>query len=474
MTSRVANLTVLDSNAYKGQHGPKVLQSNASVCLQPKSKREDKEAENELHIGGLRRPSQTLYRVPGWESTGRRLWDCIDTALGNDTDASKLTRLYGQADFQGPPLELDEKVRRAIREEFALEPIAMPKPSFGLPSDVRVDILCGVMRVAGDPDANTLQDWLVQGAPLGMDRRTETTGVFPPADKPDKEDHSPTPDVSEQLTVGWGHYRSVLENPVDAHREFERYRAAQIAVDIDKNTLESLFPKGHVNKLGLVKESPEKRNLRSVVDMRRSNANARAAVPERPILPRPRDTVADWEELFSEAASLGFTTNSGVPCENVTCDFSDAYCHVLVHPEELKNCLVAAPPSPSGSDQNVALMCRMGFGSKGAPLTWCRIAAALGRAAQAMLMGARWSGHAAGRVNIQRRPTPQFAWHTNAARQAASSRVTLLDRSRVQSRLGKGDEVQSGQYVSLSVWSAKLQMRSSRMRKNCWSHRCFL
>ena len=133
--------------------------------------------------------------------------------------------------------------------------------------------------------------------------------------------------------------------------------------------------------------------------MRRSNANARAAVPERPIVPRPRDTVADWEELFSEAASLGFTTNSGVSCENVTCDFSDAYCRVLVHPEEFKNCLVAAPPSPSGSDQNVALMCRMVFGSKGAPLTWCRIAAALGSAAQAILMGARWSGHAAGRVN---------------------------------------------------------------------------
>ena len=119
----------------------------------------------------------------------------------------------------------------------------MPKLSFGLPSDVRVDILCGVMRVAGDPDANTLQDWLVHCAPLGMDRWMESTGVFPPADKPDKEDHSPTPDVSEQLTVGWVHYRSVLENPVDAHREFERYRAAQIAVDIDETRSSVSFRK---------------------------------------------------------------------------------------------------------------------------------------------------------------------------------------------------------------------------------------
>ena len=116
MTSRDAKFNVLDSSAYKGQHGSKVLRSNASVCLQPKSKREDKEAENEPHVGGLRRPSQTSYLVPGWASTGRRIWDCIDTALGNNTDASGLTRLYGQADFQGPPPELAEKVRRAIRK----------------------------------------------------------------------------------------------------------------------------------------------------------------------------------------------------------------------------------------------------------------------------------------------------------------------------------------------------------------------
>ena len=41
----------------------------------------------------------------------------------------------------------------------------------------------------------------MQGAPLGMDRRMETTGVFPPADKPDKEDHSRTPDV--RATHSW-------------------------------------------------------------------------------------------------------------------------------------------------------------------------------------------------------------------------------------------------------------------------------
>ena len=320
------------------------------MCQQPKSKREDKEAENELHVGGLRRPSQTLLLVPGWETTGRRLWDCIDASLSDDTDASGLTRLYGQADFQGPQAELVEKVQRAIQKEFALGPVLKPRPSFGLPSSVRADILCGVMRAAGDPDANTSR---MAGArrTAGHGQKDRNHWCFPACGQARQRRPFANPrcvnrnipasgqarqDVSEQLTWEWGHYRSVLENPKDAHKEFERCRAARIAVDVDKATLERPFPKGHVNKLGLiVKESPEKLKVRLVVDMRRSRANARAAVPERLVLPRPRDVVADWEELFSEAASLGFTPEAGVSCVNVTCDFSDAYCHVLVHLEEL-------------------------------------------------------------------------------------------------------------------------------------------
>ena len=45
----------------------------------------------------------------------------------------------------------------------------------------------------------------------------------------------------------------------------------------------------------------------------------------------------------------------------------------------------------------------------------------------------------------ERRPPTRLAWQAKAARQAASSRVTLLDRCRVQSRLGQRDEIQGGQ-----------------------------
>eukprot|EP00972_Heterocapsa_arctica_P102971 15176008-Heterocapsa_arctica.AAC.1 len=62
-------------------------------------------------------------------------------------------------------------------------------------------------------------------------------------------------------------------------------------------------------------------------------------------------------------------------------DFSDAYCHLHVHPDELRNCLVAKPPmygkKRRAGRPEVGIMIRLGFGSRGAPLTWSRAAAAL-------------------------------------------------------------------------------------------------
>ena len=226
----------------------------------------------------------------------------------------------------------------------------------------------------------------------------------------------------------WG----VLENPDNAHKESERYRAAQIAVDIDKDTLERLFPKCHVNKLGLiVKESPEKRKLRFVVDMRRSKANARAAVSERLIL---RGRLGG---VIFRGCLLGVYVRSRRFLRK---------CHVRLFRRILSR--TGAPRRTQGL-----------FGRGTAFPFWIRpthcahvpYGVWFERCTTQMVpgRGCSWKGcasNAGGRPlirpcsgpnqHIHRRPTPQLAWHAKAARQAASSRVTLLDRSRVPSRLG--------------------------------------
>ena len=76
--------------------------------------------------------------------------------------------------------------------------------------------------------------------------------------------------------------------------------------------------------------------------------------------------------------------------EQATSDFSDAFCHVMVHPDEHKNNLVARPPRAGNKvvkrgRPEIALMVRLGFGSNGGPLIWSRFAAAMGRMGQAIL-----------------------------------------------------------------------------------------
>ena len=53
--------------------------------------------------------------------------------------------------------------------------------------------------------------------------------------------------------------------------------------------------------------------------------------------------------------------------------------------------------------------------------------------------------------HVHRRPSPQFAWHTRTTRQTAPSRIALLDRRRIQSRLGQRDKIQSGQVDRVGV-----------------------
>ena len=81
------------------------------------------------------------------------------------------------------------------------------------------------------------------------------------------------------------------------------------------------------------------------------------------MLPRPTDPDEEVVALMQEVGP-------GEAVELAVTDFKNAHHHLNVHPEELQNCLVA---EPGGERQDgrpgVAIMVRMGCGSKGAPLT---------------------------------------------------------------------------------------------------------
>jgi hypothetical protein len=181
-------------------------------------------------------------------------------------------------------------------------------------------------------------------------------------------------------------------------------------VELPDEVVEKRFPKGHLNKLGVIIKTRKNgvRKVRLVVDMRRSRANLRARVPERPVLPRPKDPVDVVFDLFNDDLTWAAAEATDFDVEAASADFQDAYCHICTHPDEYANCLVAAPPKErimpwfkkSKGRPKVAVMNKIGFGSKGGPLVWSRVAAASGRMGQALLRAFRNKRVPWGRLNI--------------------------------------------------------------------------
>ena len=154
------------------------------------------------------------------------------------------------------------------------------------------------------------------------------------------------------------------------------------------------------------------KKVRIVIVIRRSGANARSAVPERPVLPRPTDAISDGLSCLSsppgrltphaDMDDLLDEVQEGT-VEQVPADFGDSYMHLAVKEEELKHCIVREPTrylrstgrkfiSPTAkamakqqAHAGYKVLPMGSFGSKRAPLVWSRVAAAISRMTAAML-----------------------------------------------------------------------------------------
>ena len=409
-------------------------------------KRARKDAEEIEYIGGMRCPLRSLALIPAWESVGARIAVIMNGVFDSTPDAQEVALRFGDLDYQGPSDTTLEKVRSLLISEFKLQGIIQKKPEFGNPSEINATLFCGLLRAAGDPDTSHLEDWTLNGAPMGIDKEIPTAGIFPPSTKP-RPGVSVAPELASQWAEIFHHYQSVLDNADDADKEFQRFVNRGFAVRLKQGRVLLRFPKGHLNKVGLIVKIRRDgtRKVRILIDMRRSLANERARVPERPILPRPLDPARDAVRPLAQ----------GWPVELASADFSDAFCHIFLHPSELHNNLVAVPPVPGAATRmdhslslapktrtqqddslslapwmhthnaadadaptmhthnaagpsaptmhthnaadadaptmhthnapEIALMVRLGFGSNGGPLIWSRYAAALGRLGQAIL-----------------------------------------------------------------------------------------
>ena len=151
------------------------------------SKREIKELENDIALGGMRNPDKAVQRLwavreqgavlrDRWEDFARRHPDCHLVAKSYATNEANLQEELVTAWTQ----EMDESMGD-FELHSALEDECKLKENFEYTSPLNKDLWLKWRVTTRDPD-NALYTFMKDGVPLGMEQKIPTSnGVFPSA-----------------------------------------------------------------------------------------------------------------------------------------------------------------------------------------------------------------------------------------------------------------------------------------------------
>ena len=254
-----------------------------------------RDEENLRYPGGMRNPEVAISFMLGWKMVGEKIGFLLAPIIKGNSDAYNVGAKFGTKDYSGPSEQTVQLGKDTLMQGFQLSDTPNTPSGLDKPSPIARGLWSGRLRAAGDWDSEILADWINNGVPMGIDAEIQTAGVFPPSD-PEKAIGSDDPDqqFTEGMLAQFDNYTSMKEHAEEAAKEFKRMLDEQYAVDLPRDFYIHLRH-GHIHKMAiLVKQRRDGvTKLRVIIDMRRSGANLRARVPERPVLPRPIDAIAD-------------------------------------------------------------------------------------------------------------------------------------------------------------------------------------
>ncbi len=186
-------------------------------------------------------------------------------------------------------------------------------------------------------------------------------------------------DAEAQLSRGdILNYTSVEKDKEEAAVELDRYhRLGYTRLHTKKEVLDK-YHKGTISRLALIVKTREdgSKKRRIIIDLRRSGGNQKSVLPEKLILPRPKDAINMIRDVYDLSKE-----KEDIQLELTVIDVSDAFMALPVHPSEHQHTL--APGLEEGMLLSfVALL----FGFKVAPLLWSRVASFLARLLQGTLI----------------------------------------------------------------------------------------
>ena len=344
--------------------------------LEPTEKSRRRLEEDEA-LGGLRDPALSASRLPGAQKALAPVAQALDDCIALDpTLVDPVQRILSGDKSAGFSDEQLGPVRMAVASALGLPPTETLAGGGLQPA-----LIAASCQLSGDPDG-ILAEWLLSGAPLGVEQAVEPTGVFPPDLVETRDDPDALPFTSPDIR--WENYRSA-DDEVDTSRDILD-KMVQNGWSYKYTSLEAaaraLGVKGLVlNKLGLITKTKPDGTVkhRLVWDLRRSGVNAITLQGERVVLPRILDLVNSIAEL---AGALG----PGETISLLGTDIADAFHQVPLDQREWKYTAAALGGF-------VYIFRVLVFGSVSAPTVWGRYAAWLGRSTCALLANERLRLH---------------------------------------------------------------------------------
>eukprot|EP00435_Cladocopium_sp_Y103_P065381 s228_g27.t1 len=336
-------------------------------------------------VGGMRDPYKAILGRSTLQTLGLRIRAAWEAFERRRKDANDVADTYGTQDC----VLNDEVVaewKAALKKTLGAQapPNVKMRPRWGYVSPVDPELLEAWIRRSADPDDVT-PGWIRTGAPLGIEAEIETRGIFPPnLDEGNLDYHTghELEDALAQMSRGdLDNYSSVLDNVEEAKIELDRYKAEGYLAEVSKDVVKSQMNHGTISRLGLIlKVKPEGVKRRIILDLRRSGGNRKAQLPEKLVLPRPKDAVAMIRNVYAQRRPHG--SDEGFTRELAVIDISDAFMSFAVKDEEIPHTL-----APDVRSDNFYAFCALLFGFKTAPLIWSRLASQVARFLQSLCEG---------------------------------------------------------------------------------------
>ena len=333
-------------------------------------------------LGGLRSLSATMSRLWYEVALGSKMSTAFEAMFDRCPHmVDEILKHVGRVDCTTLDAEITKAAEDCIREvlnealpNFVSEPGTETVP-------VNVSLLDHWRTASKDPDGEPVK-WLKFGAPAGLLESVEDRGIFPIYD--------PEIDAAElhwselQTEANFSNYPGV-DGDADIYKEIRRL------LETDQKILpggpyvdsypnieaaeRALGGKVILSKIGAIRKW---RNfvwkLRMVIDSKQSGVSRATPKKERTQLPRASDVVKDVMALLAPYASRSSVDDI---IEFLIADFRDAFFILPNLPSERRFFAVAF-------NGRILVFRKTTQGSRGAPLTWSRLAALITRLTQSV------------------------------------------------------------------------------------------